>query len=167
MNQDIHYLQRPFITVGAVFEDDIGINDILNETTQSDFEYKGFCYTFKAEVDSNFAVGDYAVVHAKNELKIVKIVQVHHTPKIDINAHFEYKWVIQKIDFRAFKERHAEQKRIESLLNALEIAERRESLAQRLNQMSVKDENFAKILNDTLTNGSLNISLVDDHYKND
>lgn len=155
MNHDLHYLQKPFITVGAIFEDDIGINDILNESTPADFEYKGFCYTFKAEIDSNFAVGDYAVVHARNELKIVKIVQVHDAPKIDVNANFEYKWVIQKIDFVPFKERHNEQKRIETLLNALQIAERKEALLERLNKMSQKDESFAEILQQTLTHQSL------------
>lgn len=155
MNQDLHYLQKPFITVGAVFEDDIGINDILNDAATGDFEYQGFCYTFKAEIGSNFAVGDYAVVHARDELRIVKIVQVHDTPKIDINASFEYKWVIQKIDFTTFKERHSEQKRIDTLLNALQIAERKEALLERLSKMSQKDERFNALLQQTLSPNTL------------
>lgn len=157
MNQELHYLQKDFITVGAIFVDEIDINDVLNDITSADVHHQGFCYTFKAEIDSNFAVGDYAVVHARDELKIVKIVQVHQTPKIDIHAKFEYKWVIQKIDFRAFKARHQEQQRIETLLNALEVAERKQALAERLNKMSAKDDNFAKILNETLPNNALQL----------
>ncbi len=154
MNQDLHYLQRPFITVGAVFEDDISISEILNDSETA--EYHGHCYTFKAEVDSGLAVGDYAVVHAQNALKIVKIVQVHAAPAIDINAKFEYKWVIQKIDFSAFKARHSEQKQIHEMLNALEIAERREALMDRLNKMSDKDDGFKQVLKDTLAMLKLN-----------
>lgn len=150
MKQELHYLQKDFITVGAIFVDEIDINDILNDTTSADCNHQGFCYTFKAEVDGGFVVGDYAVVHARDELKIVKIVQIHDTPKIDVNAHFEYKWVIQKIDFRAFKARHQEQQRIETLLNALHIAERKEALLERLNKMSQKDEHLHELLKQTL-----------------
>lgn len=155
MNQDSHYLQKPFITVGAVFEDNIGINDIINNTNNTELDYKGFYYTFKAEIDSDFKVGDYAVVHARNELKIVRIVQIHDAPKIDMNANFEYKWVVQKIDFGVFKERHQEQKRIETLLNALQIAERKEALLDRLNKMSQKDETFGELLKQTLNTQAL------------
>lgn len=150
MNQDGHYLQKPFITVGAVFEDDIGINDIINDTNDATLDYKGFCYTFKAEIDSDFQVGDYAVVHARDELKIVKIVQVHHTPKIDIHANFEYKWVIQKINFDAFKSRHQEQKRIDELLSALEIAERQKALLDRLNKLANENSAFKELMETVL-----------------
>lgn len=150
MKQELHYLQKDFITVGAIFVDELDINDILNDARSVDCNHQGFCYTFKAEVDGGFVVGDYAVVHARDELKIVKIVQIHDTPKIDVNAHFEYKWVIQKIDFRAFRARHQEQQRIETLLNALQIAERKEALLERLNKMSQKDEHLHELLKQTL-----------------
>lgn len=145
MNQDLHLLQKPFITVGAVFEDDVSVDEILHKGT--DNAYQGFCYTFKAEVDNNLQVGDYAIVHANHALKIVKIVQVHDTPNIDINAKFEYKWVIQKIDFANFKQRLDEQKQLENLLNALQITERKNALVDRLNQASQKDKTFANLLN--------------------
>ncbi|MDO5651072.1 MAG: hypothetical protein Q4G13_02910, partial [Moraxella sp.] len=142
MNQDLHYLQDPFITVGAVFEDDITVHEILHDLSDK-HEYKGFCYTFKAEIGSDFQVGDYAVVHARNELKVVRIVQVHDTPMIDVNANFEYKWVIQKIDFAPFKKRHAEQKRIGQTLAKLDIIERREVLMTRLKKAMAQDDEFA------------------------
>ena len=145
MNQDLHYLQKPFITVGAIFQDDISISDILNDNIDTQ-EHHGHCYTFKAEVDSGLVVGDFAVVHANDALKIVKIVQVHATPNIDINARYEYKWVVQKIDFTAFKTRHKEQKGINDMLTALEIAERQEALMARLDKMSAKDSTFATLL---------------------
>lgn len=49
----------------------------------------------------------------------------------------------KKIDFGTFKECHQEQKRIETLLNALQIAERKEALLDRLNKMSQKMKHLA------------------------
>lgn len=149
MNQDINYLQKPFITVGAVFENEIYINDILNNNNK-DCSHQGFCYTFKAEIDSGLQVGDYAVVHARNQLQIVKIVEIHQVPNIDKNATFEYKWVIQKIDFDNFKNRQNEQKKLAVLLTALSNAEYKQSLLDKLNSLASKDETVKQLIKQLL-----------------
>lgn len=56
-------------------------------------------FTYKVRKDWNVAVDDAVVVESpQNGLQIVRVVEVHASPQIDLDAPFEYKWVIQKID---------------------------------------------------------------------
>lgn len=61
-------------------------------------------YTFKVLLSDNFGVGDCAVVILDTGLKIVKCLEVHEKPQIDIHATFDYKWVVQKIDHTRYDE---------------------------------------------------------------
>lgn len=146
--QTAHLLQKPFITVDVVFNDHIDVDDIINGTIARPINQPH--YTFKAELDSGLAVGDYVVVHAQQTLKIVQIIAVHDTPKIDSNASFEYKWVIERIDFQAFCQRRLEERQINKLLAELERIEAENHLQKRLEAASQQDENFATLLKNFL-----------------
>lgn len=129
VNQDVNFIQAPFMTVGAIFVDEVSIHELTDEVQPV---YHGFSYTFKAEPDSGLEVGDFAVVHANDELKIVKIVAVHDAPKIDPKATFEYKWVVQKIDFSKFLLRQSEQKQLDALLAKANFTKHQDEVKHRL-----------------------------------
>ncbi|MDO5058801.1 MAG: hypothetical protein Q4D82_02525 [Neisseria sp.] len=100
--------EADFITVDAVFpvSDFLSIEELLSG--ECDIPSSRI-YTFKAEVDAGFQVGDFALVHAGFEVKIVQIVNVHRTPRLGNPLVSEYKWAIQKIDSSAFRKRLAQE----------------------------------------------------------
>lgn len=61
MGQDYLFLQD-FITVDAVFDDDIDLDEVLDGT----YRPTGYAYAFKASRQMGLAVGDLALVHAQN-----------------------------------------------------------------------------------------------------
>tara|TARA_R110000772_G_scaffold16184_12_gene46272 strand:+ start:298 stop:735 length:438 start_codon:yes stop_codon:yes gene_type:complete len=58
-------------------------------------------YTYKVLQSDNYQVGDSAIIETEgtpSKLKVVSIIEVHDVPKIDTDADFDYKWVVQKVD---------------------------------------------------------------------
>lgn len=67
--------------------------------TGGDKESEPESWTYKVRKDMGIQVDDAVIVDSpSNGLQIVRVVAVHDTPQIDLDAPFEYKWVIQKID---------------------------------------------------------------------
>lgn len=144
MTQMIHLLQEDFITVGAVFEDEVTIEQLLKE---KDFPTAHqFAYTFKANADMGLKAGDLALVHAQNEIKIVRIVEIHDSPLIDETANFDYKWVIQKVDITAFQQRMAEEKLLKRLLGKLVAVEKKHGLTERLEKAKELDADLKALV---------------------
>ncbi|WP_109077099.1 hypothetical protein [Aggregatibacter kilianii] len=141
----IHLFQDNLITVGAVFEDSITINDLLSGKVYSGGNK---VYTFKANADLNLNVGDFALVHATDELKVVKIVEVHDFPQIEEEAGFQYKWVIQKIDLSAYRSRLEEEKLLTLLFNKLYAVEQKALLEQRIEQAKARDNELKQLVVD-------------------
>ena len=134
MKQNHHLLQN-FITVEAVFDDDID----LDEVRDGDYHPTGFAYTFKATKQMGLTVGDLALVQAQNRLAIVAIKAVHEVPQINLDAHYEYKWVIQKVDFTDFKHNKEQDKLHKQLINRLAYVEQQQSMTERLEKAAQKD----------------------------
>lgn len=136
-NYPVHLLQEKFITVGAVFENDLTVEHLLK--SEIPLENHQFAYTFKAEADIDLKVGDFALVHANEEAKIVRVVEIHNTPQLDSQAKFKYKWIIQKLDFSAYRKRLEEEQLISALLNRLDFLEQQQALQQRIAQAKLQD----------------------------
>lgn len=64
---------------------------------------KAALYTYKASLDLNLQEGDAVVVPAAGKFQIVKVVRVHKAPKLLFNEEIRLLWVVQKIDFTAYK----------------------------------------------------------------
>lgn len=142
---NIHLLQQNYTTVSAVYLNEIEIEEILSLAEGeivSDY-YKA--YTFKANLDLQLKVGDFAVVHSRNALQVVQITQVDAQPNLDLNASFQYKWVVDKVNIQAFKQRMQEQKQFELLLKQLDYVEQQHQLVERLEQASQKDSKLAEL----------------------
>lgn len=131
-----HHLLQDFITVEAVFDDDIDLDEVLDGT------YKpsgGFAYTYKASKEMGLAVGDLALVYAQHRLTVVAIKAVHEIPKIDPNANFDYKWIIQKVDFTAYKHNKAQDELHKQLIDRLNYVEQQNTLSERIEKAAQKD----------------------------
>lgn len=63
----------------------------------------GQAYTYKAPNDMKLEAGDEVVVDAPSTgMTVVVVTDVHTTAKIDIEAPFRYKWVVAKVDRKAY-----------------------------------------------------------------
>jgi hypothetical protein len=109
-------------------------------------------YTYKALKKDNFQIGDTAVVEARGVIKLVTIKEVHTRPRLDPQAGFSYKWIMQKID-RTEHDRLKEQERLfeELLLDAEQERVREEMRETLINQITLGQEQ-AKAL-DRFLNG--------------
>ena len=61
-------------------------------------------YTFKVLLTDNIKVDDYVVVFTTRGLKTGLVTQVDNTPKIDLDADYDYKWIVQKLDIAPYME---------------------------------------------------------------
>lgn len=142
---NIHLLQQNYTTVSAVYLNDMEIEEILSLAQGeiiSDYYRE---YTFKANLDLQLEVGDFAIVHSRNTLQVVQITKIDVQPNLDFNASFQYKWVIDKVNIQAFKQRMQEQKQLEMLLKQLDYVEQQHQLVERLEQASQKDAKLAEL----------------------
>lgn len=145
MKQQIHLLQKDFTTVDVVFDDDISVDDLKERTVLAPHQRFGG-YTYKAELSLNLQVGDFVLVPARNSLKVVRVIDVHPYPKLDLEAKFAYKWVIQKIDATAYLQRMQEEQELMEILQRLDWLEQEQKLKQRLLQASQNDKTLITML---------------------
>lgn len=85
-------------------------------------------YTYKTRL--SLKKGDYVIVCARNTYEVVEVVSVHHTPKIDYEAAFDYKWVVQKLDTRSYDKIVQEESELQSHLDIADTLRRKESLME-------------------------------------
>lgn len=141
---NLHLLQENYTTVGAVFVDDLDIDDLLH--AQPSATRNACPYTFKVDTALGLQAGDYALVHANNTVKIVRIVAVHDAPQIDSAATYRYKWVIQKIDLSAYRRRLVEEQLLQALLDTLHAVEEKAQLQQRIERAQELDDDLRQIV---------------------
>lgn len=65
-------------------------------TIKVQFETNGQQYTYVTELD--LQVGDHVVVTAREQLKVVQVVQVDDELDIQPNGSIAYQWVVGKVD---------------------------------------------------------------------
>lgn len=116
----ISLLQNDYVTVQVVFQrpDNAPINPSTNRH-----------YTYKARMP--IAVGDIAVVEVREKLALVKIVVVNDVPQINVDADYDYKWLIQRIDRTTYDKTLAVEKKFAEAMQAAEKAHQRLVLAQK------------------------------------
>lgn len=87
-------------------------------------------YTYKTK--ENFEAGDKAIVNPNGMLKVVTVIDVHETPQIDFGSNIEYKWIVQKVDTRAYEAILAQEEAIAVELRKSIAAKKRKEVKQEL-----------------------------------
>lgn len=77
-------------------------------------------YAYKTR-DLNTKPGDKVVVERGGVLSIAEVVSVDPVPRIDVDAEFDYKWIVQRINLAAY---HAEQEAEVQFADMLQNVER-------------------------------------------
>jgi len=88
-------------------------------------------YTYKVPRDEAIAIDDYVVVHGEHSgLAIGRVVRVDADPRIDVDAPYDYKWIVQRVDRETYQRRvDAERAFSDAMLN-VERVRQREQLVQ-------------------------------------
>lgn len=104
-------------------------NPIRRRVPAQNPAYYSETYTYKAPIKAGYKAGDLALVDSpKGGLCVVTILEVHDTPQIDVDADFDYKWLVQKVDLTEYKDIQAKEAQFRQLLNEMERAKVREQL---------------------------------------
>ncbi len=105
-------------------------------------------YVYKSPLDANVSVGDHVVVFTPREgLRIAKVVQVDAAPVIDVDAPFDYRWIVQRIDKEAYQERVDREERFSATMLEVERTKQREALVNSF-QASLPEGSAARALFD-------------------
>jgi len=91
--------------------------------------YHGKAYTYKVARDVEVKVDDFVVVYSDARgLVIARVVEVHETPQIDVDASFDYKWIVQRIDREAYQRRVDAERVFSDSMLQVERVRQRESM---------------------------------------
>lgn len=86
-------------------------------------------YTYKALKVTGVKVGDSVVVDSPSKgLCVVPVVEVHDTPQIDLDAPFEYKWIVQKVDRAEYDSLVDKERQFGQMMLEVERTRQREAL---------------------------------------
>lgn len=129
-NHILSLLQTGFTTIGVVFdlEFDARQDPVLRARNRNNQTQE---YTYKALETDQLKVGDFVVVDSPHEgLCITRVTRVDAKPKIDLNAPFSYKWIVQKIERERYDSLLAQEEAFKDALVEVERAKQREAVVK-------------------------------------
>lgn len=86
-------------------------------------------FTYKVPRAWNVQEGDQLIVLAPRDgLKVVLVVRADDNPVIDVDAEFDYRWAVQKVDMTEFQELTLKEQKFGVQLQEIERVKQRESL---------------------------------------
>lgn len=89
-------------------------------------------YTFKVPLSWNIQPNDIAVVKSNNGngLSFVHVVSVDPMPDIDVDANFDYRWLVQKVDLTEFDKLVVKEKAFADAMLEVERVKQRDGLLE-------------------------------------
>ncbi len=102
-------------------------------------------YTFKADKDL-VQVGDLVVVNGTHGPAVARVHAVDERPRIDLNAPYEYKWIMARVDGAAYQKRLDEEEKIRTVLQEAETQRVRKQLMDDLLSMYPEGSDARKLL---------------------
>lgn len=118
----ITLLQENYTTVSVVFTG--------AETDSEDLKR----YTYKLPLGDYYEPGDFAVVMTPSGLKLVQIVEIHVKPRIDLQAEYTYKWIVQKVDMSEYNARVEKEEAFLDILTDIERTHQRNILLEKFQE---------------------------------
>lgn len=133
------------VTFEAFFRDDKGA-----------IQAHGKTYTYKAKMTENIQKGDAVVVDSPSSgLCVVHVVNVHKVPKIDLDAPWTYKWIVQKVDRSKYDATLEQEAKFAEVMLEIERARQRELLMEQFTA-NLPEGSEARRLFDEATSKLLN-----------
>lgn len=124
-------LQEGYTTVEVVFEN--GPNDGCKPWADNRVppapRAPARHHTYKVWKEDDVQEGDAVVVERDSgELLVVTVVAAHEVPKIDIDASWDYKWIVQKVDMSNYRSQLKREEDFTAMMLEIERTRQREFL---------------------------------------
>ncbi len=133
-------LQNDFTTIHVAFRSDIdnAVSAPSNggtsgfETTRSPKPKVPRTYTYKALITDELKADDFVVVdHPKGGPMVGLVISVDAVANIDVDADFEYKWIVQKINRVPYETRLKKESEFLETMKAVEREAQRSELVKK------------------------------------
>ena len=120
-------------------------------TIEVTFDQNGKRYTYKTRLSEGIQEGDAVVVDSPSQgLVVVQVVAVHKVPKIDIDAPFTYKWIVQRVDRSSYDRTLEQEAKFADMMFEVERVRQRELLLQQFKE-NLPEGSAARSLFDSAT----------------
>lgn len=129
-------LDTSFTTIRVAFAKDFLKAEADAESVRKRFGSEDFApqvrtYIYKAAIADNLKEGDHVVVEtASAGLTVDKVMEVHTAPQIDVDADFDYKWIVQKVDRTEYDARVKRESDFAQMMLEVERTRQREALVE-------------------------------------
>jgi hypothetical protein len=114
LHQKMSLFQKNFTTIGVSFDGSTKV------------------YTYKAPSDVELKVDDHVLVWANQDFKVVRVVRVDETPRLDYSASAKFTWIVQKVDTSRYKAIQEQERAFITILAELERKQTEERIRQEL-----------------------------------
>ena len=120
-------------TIRVVFPKDEREQDWNNRKVQDRFGDESLklppkTYVYKASKAAGLVVGDYVVVETERGMAVVRVAEVHGSAQIDVDADFDYKWIVQKVDRSEYDAQSGKEAAFSMMMLEVERTRQREVL---------------------------------------
>ena len=113
--------------------------------------YPGQAYTYKVPKDAGVAVDDFVVVDTKSRgLTLARVVEAHESPQIDIDAPFDYKWIVQKVDRDGYQRRVQAERVFADTMLDIERVRQRESMIRGMTENLPEGSEARRLFDQTI-----------------
>lgn len=148
-NHLLSLLQTGFTTINISFDVEGDYNDGAQRA--SNRNTKSRTYTYKAPIEDKLSAGDLVVVESPQKgLVIVQVENVDETARIDLDAPFPYKWIVQKIDRTRYDMYASHEESFRMALVEVERTKQREKVLADFKDSLPPDSAAYKMLQETI-----------------
>lgn len=104
-------------------------------TCQCEFAGSSKTYTYKVKRDFDLQAGDWVVVESPSTgLTVVKVVEVHSEPAIDLDSGITYKWIVDKVDLQRYQSIREQEEKFFKTMQEIERVKQRDALLKNLRE---------------------------------
>ena len=149
-NHILSLLQTGFTTIAVAFDynADADTDPVLRARNRSTRVKE---YSYKALLTDNIKVGDLVVVDSPSEgLIIVQVIRVDAKPRIELDAPFAYKWIVQKIDRSRYDNLLAQEAEFKEALVEVERVKQREAVMKSFQEVLPEGSEARKLFETTV-----------------
>lgn len=121
-------------------------------------------YTYKAWNKDKVEVGSQVIVDSPSKgLVVVEVVAVHLSPKIDLDAPWTYKWIVQKVDRTAYDEQLEREAQFETAMLEVERVRQRELLLDQFRNAFPEGSMARAVFNDAVKGIGASVVIQEQH----
>lgn len=149
-NHILSLLQTGFTTIQVTFDLDMDseVDPVVRARNRNKRVQE---YTYKALESDNLKVGDYVIVDSPHSgLSVVMVTGVDAKPRIELDAPFSYKWIVQKVDRTRYDDLLQQEAQFKDALVEVERVKQREAVMKSFQEVLPEGSEARKLFESTI-----------------